>query len=1682
MRGKTLTRMLTLVTAMLLAFTFVKTSAWANNPDPQYYYQNMSDKGMASIYNSYMTSDGKMYHFNLYYRLNDNTQTCYYLTGEDSYDEVGNLTEGKTSSQLEALEIDGLTECTLVNGACEKCEAVNRKAHVSYVKYLKPGDVKDTILYANQEYAPNDAPATIYGLLIQALENGNRNQTQYVQLQDMKVDYKVADAIADISAAEWNELDDYDTELVEGKYYAFYVYKTKVETVYCPTEEAANQTKTGMVADWTNCTVDMCYSNEVLTNSIVYNMFKNQAGAKALGLFDASKAALSNNSSTITTDRVYAILCDECQTTASGAASPMWKNTILTTTVEFMNYHAEIYECGFNSDDFCALTGTKATRTVSATKNSIDGFASESASGLVNNGFVLCDTNGTDDPCTVCGAKAHCPIINGPQNYFNLATEENPVAGHGDYKGDVAITITNQNLNQVNPGTLKYFVYKYTKDELKNNKKLVTSDVVNEMKNAIHPNNWLKFDEEWDGNYILSSKDENNRIGVDVKYSVFAYVDGEGSDLTTSTLAQKDFVIHKYDFSAPTIKIDWAGTFVDGSSTFENRELAYYVSDNENAPDYKGNRIPQRYYSNIGMGGSGWEVDEPHSYVSIDYCYFTASEILTEEYDEDGEKNPDYDPLLVAMLEDPSEETVEAYTAKHHLWYFCKDEISSEITDWWGEHGYGYWGEVDSLMFIIRAVNSDGIVSYAVSDIMSVDNEAPRFTGRIYDQKAYTKLETKLTSLWNKYYPRLKKYDDDSAEYLEIFEEYEKEYVTLYKQIVKFYFDGELNEFANRANSGTWVDDYDVWEYEYFGWDYEKTLDEMKTEADGYSKFAYLTCEEGVEDSTMLQVYDTNVVAVYGKGGVWGNTWKKVSYNAVEARAASVDMNLYRKTRWGYSHADIELPVSENMYTLLAIDKMGYYTYINVYSLYATHDLEGLSVRAGKYDAVDTATPYDTDLINTSTEEEANGLFNVKEGAAPLDKVGTARDWYYDNDLTRTDSVWYTIWGYHEGRYAYDTCYAKVSDAGEPTGYEFTERTATNNTHIYVNGFTRADALFYLTTKRNGKYAPSYAIADTYLDKGDGDITLEFYEKENTAQKTQSKFSYDKHVVQPKLTVNNAHKTTAGHETACKGDYGTVHELEGEGATPWGKNDCVKYEWKINATDDKNYVEVKKADWDNWAASLKPGSYTVRVTVPATSKYEEVQDECTFTIATPNIISVNLENSKFESVSVKNGTTFAMLSELDSIPRKVTVKTELEDALEAKVKWDFDPEDYIYNDKSTDASVITLRGQIIPDDSFSNDNKVSLKVYVDINVRAASVSEELDLLGPNPKFTGDAKITLNKDVVKEVYVDGELVELDENGEFVIEPDNKQHKITIVGKDGSSKEYTVTVNKESMPTFMLNKLDGVDAIDSKSVDAAEGGISGLTTDMEISFDGGKTYQPVTDINMKVTPGTYLIRLKENEMYNASEPIKVEVGYAYKISDEKEEINTNKLNKSIKITQSKKKLSISWARVDDAAGYEVYVTIGNKNFATKPTQVVNTNKVTFDKLNGKKIDTSKNYRAFVRAYKLVDGETVYLGKSYRVYCAGSTSKSYSNPKKIKLNKTKVTVAKNRSFKINAKTVLADAKKKPYGSQYLPEFRYATDNAEIANVTKDGVIVGVSSGKTYVYVTGRNGLAAKIKVTVK
>ncbi len=205
----------------------------------------------------------------------------------------------------------------------------------------------------------------------------------------------------------------------------------------------------------------------------------------------------------------------------------------------------------------------------------------------------------------------------------------------------------------------------------------------------------------------------------------------------------------------------------------------------------------------------------------------------------------------------------------------------------------------------------------------------------------------------------------------------------------------------------------------------------------------------------------------------------------------------------------------------------------------------------------------------------------------------------------------------------------------------------------------------------------------------------------------------------------------------------------------------------------------------------------------------------------------------------------------------------------------------------------------------------------------------------------------------------------------------------------------------------------------------------------------------------------------------------------VTKEEQEKNAFSLNAKLKVSQTGRKIKISWGKVSGADGYDVYVQYCGKKFTKKSITAIKsgkTTKVTVKKVNGKPLKLDKNYKIYILAYKLAGGKKITLGKTITAHIVGRKNMKYTNVKAVKVNKSSYRLRKGKTAKIKAKTVLVSRYKKQLTNAHAKQFRYATTNKKVATVSKKGKMKAVGKGTCIIYVYARNGYAKKIKVTVE
>ena len=188
-------------------------------------------------------------------------------------------------------------------------------------------------------------------------------------------------------------------------------------------------------------------------------------------------------------------------------------------------------------------------------------------------------------------------------------------------------------------------------------------------------------------------------------------------------------------------------------------------------------------------------------------------------------------------------------------------------------------------------------------------------------------------------------------------------------------------------------------------------------------------------------------------------------------------------------------------------------------------------------------------------------------------------------------------------------------------------------------------------------------------------------------------------------------------------------------------------------------------------------------------------------------------------------------------------------------------------------------------------------------------------------------------------------------------------------------------------------------------------------------------------------------------------------------------------TIKAT-GKKAVNVTWNAIADADGYDIFFARCNtkkkKYTCTYAGSVNGSNSTSWTKAD---LNKRTPYKVYVMAYTLRGGEKTYIAKSPTVHAyTGGYSSKYTNPKSVKVKKTKVSVKKGKTYKIRASVRKLKKGRRLINSAHAPKLRYLSSNTSVATVTKYGKIKGKSAGTCKVYVYAVNGVKKVVTVTVK
>ena len=177
------------------------------------------------------------------------------------------------------------------------------------------------------------------------------------------------------------------------------------------------------------------------------------------------------------------------------------------------------------------------------------------------------------------------------------------------------------------------------------------------------------------------------------------------------------------------------------------------------------------------------------------------------------------------------------------------------------------------------------------------------------------------------------------------------------------------------------------------------------------------------------------------------------------------------------------------------------------------------------------------------------------------------------------------------------------------------------------------------------------------------------------------------------------------------------------------------------------------------------------------------------------------------------------------------------------------------------------------------------------------------------------------------------------------------------------------------------------------------------------------------------------------------------------------------KTTKIT--KNSVTVKWNKVKNADGYIVYGAKCGAKSKYKVLKVVSGKTTSYTQ---KKLKKGTYYKYNIVAFKNINGAKVTTAVSKKIH-ATTLGGKYGVAKAVKVNKTKATIKKGKTFKIKASEIKKDKKIRRHRA-----ICYESSNTKIATVNSKGKVKGVKKGKCTIYVYAQNGVYKTVNIKVK
>ncbi len=175
--------------------------------------------------------------------------------------------------------------------------------------------------------------------------------------------------------------------------------------------------------------------------------------------------------------------------------------------------------------------------------------------------------------------------------------------------------------------------------------------------------------------------------------------------------------------------------------------------------------------------------------------------------------------------------------------------------------------------------------------------------------------------------------------------------------------------------------------------------------------------------------------------------------------------------------------------------------------------------------------------------------------------------------------------------------------------------------------------------------------------------------------------------------------------------------------------------------------------------------------------------------------------------------------------------------------------------------------------------------------------------------------------------------------------------------------------------------------------------------------------------------------------------------------------------------KRTLKLTWTRVEEADGYDVFFAHCGNDIGQRAT-VSGSGSCAYQFKN---LEEGETYKGYVRAWKRVDGEKTLIAESPLVHAITDEYNSkWCNVKAIKLNRSSLVLKAGESKALKATLSLVKSGRKAL--QHEKPVRYYSSNPNVARVNSSGMVKAVGKGRCTIYAIAVNGERASVKITVK